>query len=293
MYSCDKNYDESSYSDVCNNLKNLSSCEAVFTHSQLEVIISLDLALERKFNNFLLAKQELAKLEKNVSELNDDMKDCQNSLKNVLIYEETNAKILQNIRCATIENTKDIKELEDKVKELECKPCVVNECHDDNDLLCKMEEIKNALKNFITRKEFRDFKDDRVDAILRRLDFLENKKCEDLRVSLLLQELKKTQDDIRALRAVNVEQSKQINKLTCENNKQEEEIECLDSALKRNTLTLSEELHDVERKVDNDNKIDMNQNTDIRYLNSQIVVIKRDIEKLCNTILVKSCDHCN
>ena len=182
-------------------------------------------------------------------------------------------RIEKIIACLDKFETK--KEVEELIKRIVC--LEAKEYRDE-----RIDRIIACLDKFETKKD--------VEELIKRILCLEKRKLVDDRFDQVMHELCEMRKEIETMRRVNCEQNKIINELNAENHKQEQEIECLNNMLKRNTLALSNEIQEVERHVTAEEKVDLNQNADIKFLQSEIVELKRQVERMVKANLMKGCD---
>jgi hypothetical protein len=182
-------------------------------------------------------------------------------------------RIEKIIACLDKFETK--KEVEELIKRIAC--LEAKEYRDE-----RIEKIIACLDKFETKKE--------VEELIKRILCLEKRKLVDDRFDQVMHELCEMRKEIDTMRRVNCEQNKIINELNTENHKQEKEIECLNNMLKRNTLVLSNEIQEVEKHVTAEEKVDLNQNANIKFLQSEIVELKHQVERMLKANLVKKCD---
>lgn len=261
----------SAFDSVFESIKSEARSEAVFTESQINQIIKIDLAIQ---SDILCKLEELKKkiLEKSdLDKLICEIESCKSVIAKLIAFEEKEKEIIEELRCQTAKNTKEIRENEMKIKILESR-----ELRDD-----RVDDIMAKLSNFATQKE--------IDQLERAIKALASKEYKDNRYDVLIQELKSMKAEIKSLQVVNAEQSRVINSLSTQNAKQNHEIDCLNDLIKRNTVVLSNEIHDVEKHMAVDAKVDMDQNTDIRFLHGEIVNLKEELQRLTNSLLVRQC----
>lgn len=254
----------SAFERVFQSIKTEARSEAVFTESQIKQIIKIDLAIQ---NDILCRLEELKKDiidEKVIKSLECEIESCKNIISKLIIFEGKEKEIMEDLRCQTAKNTHDIKDIETKLKLLEHKEFVDE----------RVDTILSRLSLYATKKE--------IEEIERAIKVLAAKEMKDSRCDLLIQE-------IRELKITNAEQSRFINALVTQNTAQQRDIECLNDLIKRNTVVLSNEIHNVEKHIAVDAKVDMNQNTDIKFLQGEIANLKDEIQRLTNSLLVKDC----
>lgn len=329
----------STHNDVCEQIKAEARSKAVFTESQIDQIVKINVALQnvlivsindlKKKIECISDHREIERLEKAVdamtcalSHLTTEVSHIEEvnakqtcNIDKLFEYANTNSQIIAKLRAEMKDDTAQIHHLECEMNKLEkvVKCIELKEFRDG-----RVDNLIKKLQCFLTRTEMdkilarlafletKEYRDERIEKIIACLDKFETKKeVEELIKRILCLEKRKLVDDrfdqvmhevcemrkeIDTMRRVNCEQNKIINELNTENHKQEKEIECLNNMLKRNTLVLSNEIQEVEKHVTAEEKVDLNQNADIKFLQSEIVELKHQVERMLKTNLVKKCD---
>lgn len=184
------------------------------------------------------------------------------------------------------------------------------------ELLCKIrhleakeyvdERVDQILKR-LCLLEVKEIHDERVDKLIcliraletkedaeklaKRLALLEAKEVHDQRVDLLLCELSKINHKLEQITVVNVNQAEQIRVLTCQNANQAHEINCLNEKITRNSLVLDNKIDVVERRELEDEKVDYNQNASLKFLQTEVMRLAQDVERLQKVNLAKPACH--
>lgn len=318
--------------DICDQIKSEARTKAVFTDSQIEQIVKINVTLQdslityitdlKKKNDIILKSDEILKLEKTIqsltfslSHLTTEVSRVENvnakqafNINELFEYDNANNQIIADLRKQIHNIETEILNIEKVVKSL-----MVKDFHDE-----RVDRIIDNLKLFINKEELckvltrltileaKEYRDERIEQIIhclekfetkkeaeeiiKRLLCLENRKFADDRFSDLKSELCDLRKELDKMRYVNLEQNKIIKELDAENLKQNKEIECLNSMLKRNTLALSDEIQEVERQITLEEKVDFNQNADIKFLQSELLEMKRQIDRMVKAGLVNECD---
>lgn len=241
----------SAFERVYESIKTEARSEAVFTESQIKQIIKIDLAIQ---NDMICRLEELKKHmidEKVIKALECEIESCKSVISKLILFEEKEKEIMEDLRCQMMKHNE------------------------------RVDTILSRLSLYVTKKEF--------DEIERAIKILAARELKDSRCDLLIQEIRGLKSEIKSLQVTNAEQSRFISALVTQNTAQQRDIECLNDVIKRNTLVLSNEIHDVEKHIALDAKVDMNQNTDIKFLQSEIAKLKDEIQRITNSFLVKDC----
>lgn len=284
---------------VSNDLIKECAANAVFTVSQIKEIVRLSLSLDRvliEAIEHICLPDEIGKLieydEHNTIIVSTMKRDIENLEKEVSCIEHKLNELSQNTAAALLSQANELNELEQVVKNLVRKEVIedivrrlsIQEHRDMKD--CRVEKIIENLEEFLRRivaLERKEIHDTRVDSLIKRIAVLEAKEIHDARVDALLRKIKSMEE-------VNENQSKHICELTAENNKQKEQIECLNEKLNRNIIALDNKIDQLERKETLDVKVDLEQNAALKFLQAEHASLKADFERLERTLLLNSCN---
>lgn len=165
----------------------------------------------------------------------------------------------------------------------------------DKAMQCEIEKIQCELKKLVQSISCMG-PDSRIETILKRLACLEVKKYEDARVEALMCEIAKLEKQMACQEAVNVRQQKSIDALYTQNVHQAEDIKCLFEKVKdlsckldRNSVTLQNEIDCLEKEEYADKKLDASQSAQIVTMQSQMVKMQGEIDRLEKALLVRPC----
>ena len=122
-----------------------------------------------------------------------------------------------------------------------------------------------------------------------RVEALEARKLHDERVDALLCEIKRLHDTVERFEVVNRAQSEAIETLKARNCEQDRQIVCLNEKINRTAILLDGKVDNVEKHVLAEERVDLNQNTAIKLLQSQICELKEQMQVLTRTAYVKDC----
>ncbi len=202
------------------------------------------------------------------------------------------------------------------LKEKNEKSEILNKAQTDK--IMSMNAELNILEKKVERLETKDYRDSRIETIIARIEMLaskkdfsdiverliclEKKKYQDERVEKIIEILKtfesmretvrensKMKARIEALEEVNKVQGSMISELRNKNVEQDRQISCLNEKINKTALLLDGKLENVEKQVLEDEKYDLNQNTAIKLLQSQVEELRRDIHLLTAKAYTQSC----
>lgn len=209
---------------------------------------------------------------------------------------EKSDKVMQSqinrLDCEIAKLRKEISELDFKDDRIDSILCMISSmvCRGDLDkIMCEIEKLRKEIKCL-------NFKDDRIEDILRRLACLEAKKLQDPRVDALLCEIANLEKRMAVQEAVNCKQQKSIDVLYAQNVRQSEDIKALSERMKalecklnRNSCILDGKIDSLENQEMVDKKVDAKQDAMICSLQEQIAFLKREIDRIEKSYLVKPC----
>lgn len=169
----------------------------------------------------------------------------------------------------------------------------------------RVDHILDVISTLATQKEIekldakvcvlarREFVDSRVDSLMRKLAVLEDRDIKDKRVEQILRILNtfSTKEDIEEIKKINAAQTVMIKDLHVENTKQQEHIQCLTAKLNRDILMLDGKINAVAANETLDKKVDYEQSSDIKFLQSQIVKLNEEMDRLQKVVLMKPCSR--
>ena len=269
------------------------------------------LLLEAKDNKDQRVDQILAKLRDFVS-------------KNELV------ELLERLACIEKKKILDerVDELIRRIRELECrdykdlrieeilKRLLLVEHREMRDE--RFDAVMEILSDVVSKKELeklrcevaalaaKKFHDERVDQILSmlsefqtvkdavkmklRLDALEARKIHDERFDLLMSDMAKMKIKVDTLEVQNQVQSQVLNALLVKNTEQDHEIQCLNEKFNRSLIMVDQKVDNVERHALQEEKVDLDQNASIKFLQSEIFALKNQLSVLTRAAYVKSCD---
>lgn len=214
-----------------------------------------------------------------------------------------------------------IEEILCQLKKLECKEMIDHRVDEVLKRLCALEkkEIHDERVDVLIKRLCMLETKEEAQELLKRIAALEAKEMHDARVDLLLHEICEINKHVKNLSEQNCKQNKQIEFLVeqnCKQHKQIEtlseqncnqhkqievlvehsakqhrEIECLNEKLNRNTLVLDSKIDNVERKEVADTKVNFDQNAAIKFLQTEIVKMNQEIERLQKALLVAPVCH--
>lgn len=298
-----------------NELKNLQmvGCNknAVFTENQTNEIIRLDTF----FNDLLLKK--IKDLYSKISHVGkNDLE-----IERLISYDENNTEIISEMKREIDHSECELHRLEEKVDKLEEKSALalISQAHEietlikDNEINCiqntkikYLQENIEDMKKGLCMLEKREMKDERVESIIHFLDkvaskdeikqiicdltTLKHREMKDERVDNFICEISKLEKKIEELVKSNALQNNSIKGLIEQNNRQNEEIRCLSEKLNRNTLALDSKINEVEKQELVNEKIDLSQNANLTFIQSQISKLTAEVDRLQKIILVKPCE---
>lgn len=286
--------------DLSHSLVRVCPEKAVFTASQTEEILRLDVAMNR------IAIAEIEKL-KCIKYDNLKYAELESEINKLIEYDEHNSEIVSCLRREVKNLEEELNSVEHKVHELSERTGVamLSQAHELQQLECVVKKL--AIK---------EYKDERIEDIVRRLVIVENREMKDCRVEkileclklyetketvqqlikrLALHEAKEVRDarvdavlaELCQLKKVNEKQNQHISELTSQNLHQSEEIRCLTEKLNRNTLALDNKIDTLERREAVDNKVDFDQNAAIKFLQSEIARLHHEMDNFQKAMLLK------
>lgn len=261
---------ERNLTELSSNLvKDLCPKKAVFTVSQTEEILRLDVVM----NRLLIAELEKLKLLKNDSCLEHrvDVLECE--VNKLIEYDEHNTEIVSCLRRDVNNLEKELTCTENKIHELSERigTALLSQAHELQEVECAVKKL--ALK---------DYKDERIEDILRRLVVAEHREMKDCRIEAILHELCE-------LKKINQVQNEHISELTAQNIHQSQEIDCLNEKLNRNTLALDNKIDTLERNDRIEAKVDLDQTASIKFLQGEIMKMRQEIDNFQKVMLTRSC----
>lgn len=290
--------------DLSHNLtKDVSPQKAVFTVSQTEEIIRLDIAL----NKLALSEIEKLKCIKRDESLAHKLCEIESEVNKLIEYDEHNSEIVSSLKREMKHVDQELTSLDKKIHELSEKTAEAMISQDR-----ELQEVECTVKKLALR----EYKDERIEDIIRRLALAESREMKDCRVDRILDLLKlfETKESIQQLvkrialceakeyrderietilheicelKKVNKEQNQHIVDLTNQNTHQSQEIKSLSDKLNRNSLALDTKIDNVERLETLETKVNLDQNASIKLLQSEIFRLKQEMDNIQKVILVR------
>jgi hypothetical protein len=245
--------------------------EAVFTYSQTEEIIRLDLLLNSIFVDALNELESKICEDKRIAVIMKEIED-------LVVYDENNTLAMKEMKESSKLMKTDLDKLNCHIAEFEKNVSVnllsqaeelnkvskVNACQSVkiSELKNEVDEIERKLSSFLVKESLED--------IILRLKRVEMREIVDHRVDSLLT---KFEDFVKASITNDM--------------KQKEEIKCLNEKLNRNSVALDAKIDFLERQEVAIQKIDFSQNASIQFIQSEMEKMAKSIDVLQKAFLVK------